>query len=79
MKTKLNIDNEGNEYCFSYMPDGQGGFKIVKLYKGVKGYGELSKLRAFLTEEAVREMVRDFNRELGLSYEDEMRFIAGAL
>ena len=68
-----------NEYCFSYLPDGEGGFKIVKLYKNTKGYGELSKLRSFMTEEAIKEMVNDMNSEIGVSPQDEMQFILGSL
>lgn len=76
---KMNTDKEGNEYCFSYLPNGKGGFKIVKLYKNIKGYGELSKLPPFIPEEAVREIINSMNSEIGVTPQDEMQFVLGSL
>lgn len=65
---KKNIDKEGNEYCFSYMPNNDGGFLLVKFYKGVAGYGPLS--HTFKDQDDAKAYCKELNKDLGISEVD---------
>lgn len=64
---KLNIDKEGNEFCYSYMPSEsiKGGFDLVKMVKGVYGYWVLSGRKDTVRE--IKELCAEMNKKIGLN------------
>jgi hypothetical protein len=75
---KRNVDIEGNEYCFGFLPDMNGAFKIVKHFKGIRGYADLSHEHV-KEMESVSKKVDELNEQIGVDKKEALQITLSAL
>lgn len=75
---KRNVDIEGNEYCFGFLPDMNGAFKIVKHFKNIRGYADIN--HEHINEmSAASEIVNKLNEQIGVDKKEALQITLSAL
>jgi len=68
---KKNLSHDGIEYCFSYLSSGDGKFRVIQIFKGIRGYIPISKL--FKREAEAQLLVHEMNEEIGVNQKERLQ------